>query len=159
MAENGGISQKDIDRTYTYFDQQTPEEKRKILDKFIEQRKRGGQAGIEFKDITTLKELCKQYSSDLYSGSDEARELAMVEDIYKALNELFEKAKRKGNTRTYVNLAGSRTASAGAGAKGESLLGAPIIHNYANKMLTGEKKGGYKRKTRRRNKNKKSRRH
>lgn len=156
MAENEGISQKDIDRTYTYFDQQTPEEKRKILDKFIEQRKHGGQAGIEFKDITTLKELCKQYSSDLYSGSDEARELAMVKDIYKALNELFEEAKRKGNTRTYVNLAGSR--NAGAGAKGESLLGAPIIHNYANRMLTG-KKGGYKKKTRRRNKNKKSRRH
>ena len=135
MAENGSIRQKDIDRTYIYFDKQTPEEKNKILDKFIEQRRRGGQAGIEFKDIDnkTLKELCKQYSSDLYSGTDEARELAMVKDIYRALNEIFGEAQREGNTRTYANLAGSRGTGAAGGTQGGKRRNRGTRRNRKNK--------------------------
>jgi hypothetical protein len=157
MAENGGISQKQIDRTYIYFDKQTPEEKRKILDKFIEQRKRGGQAGIEFKDIDnkTLKGLCKQYSSDLYSGSDEARELEMVKDIYKALNEKFGEARREGNTRSYANLAGSR----GTGGEGGSGAAGGAEGGAAGGTQGGKRRNRNKTKKRRnKNKKKKSRR-
>jgi hypothetical protein len=157
MAENGGISQKQIDRTYIYFDKQTPEEKRKILDKFIEQRKRGGQAGIEFKDIDnkTLKELCKQYSSDLYSGSDEARELEMVKDIYRALNEKFGEERREGNTRSYANLAGSR----GTGGEGGSGAAGGAEGGAAGGTQGGKRRNRNKTKKRRnKNKNKKSRR-
>ena len=105
MAESGEISAKAIKRTYAYFDMQDPEVKKEILDKYLEIRGRTGQAGVEFKDIgnKTLKELCTQYSSDLYSGSDTDRELEMVKGIYRAVNERLGEAKKEGNTRTYAN--------------------------------------------------------
>ena len=74
--------------------------------------------GTGFIGSYLIKELCKQYSSDLYSGTDEARELAMVNDVYRALNEIFGEARREGNTRSYANLAGSRgTGAAGGGTR------------------------------------------
>jgi serine/threonine protein kinase len=98
MAENGRISQKDIDRTYTYFDKQTPEEKRNILDKYFQQRTRSVKSSLEregllclYKEVTknigTLKELCDTHSYKLYEGGKDT-ELEMVKDIYRALNGL-----------------------------------------------------------------------
>jgi hypothetical protein len=124
MAENGAIRQKDIDRTYIYFDKQSPEEKKKILDEYFLQRGRLVKSDLEFKEnwriytevtknIGTLKELCEAHSFKLYKGVKDA-EVEMVKDIYNALKEIFEKVAREGNRRSYANIAGSRGTGAEA---------------------------------------------
>lgn len=112
MAENDDISQKQIDRTYIYFDRQNPQVKNSILHIFIEERRDSGKSVVNFENITTLKDLSNRYSSALYSGSDEERELQLIKDISKAVNKFnkmddIENEPRYSHQIRYIKLPGS----------------------------------------------------
>ncbi len=162
MAENGGISQKDIDRTYIYFNKQTPEEKRNILDKYFQQRTRS-LSGLEregliclSKEVTTnigtLEELCDTHSYKLYEGEKDTK-VEMVKDIYRALNEKFGEARREGNTRSYANLAGSRGTGGSGGSGGSAAEGGAAGGTQGgkrrNRNKTKKRKNKNKKKSRR----------
>jgi hypothetical protein len=108
MAESGQISAKAIKRTYAYFDMQDPEVKKEILDKYLEQRGRTGQAGVEFKNIDNKIKEQEQYKQNykkfLENNTIECKITEIKIKLKNLLDDVCEEKIEYDNLRALVQL-------------------------------------------------------